>query len=98
MGFVQVIEFRTNDLDAVQRANEQWQQATQGTRTAERIVLGRQHDDSGHCVEIVFFDSWDDAARNDELPATQDYAEQIRGLIDGEPRYLDVDVVSDERL
>lgn len=98
MSFVQVIEYRTTDLDAVKRVNDEWKDATDGKRTAQRILLGRYRDRPDRVCEMVFFDSRDDAMRNNDLPETQDYAKKLRDLVEGEPEFFDIDIVDDRRL
>lgn len=98
MSFVQVIEYQTSDLDAVKRVNDEWKQATEGRRTAKRLVLGKYRDQPDRVCEIVFFDSHEDAMRNNDLPETEEYAQKLRGLVDGEPQFFDLDVVDEQTL
>lgn len=98
MSFVQVIEYKTSDLDAVKRVNDEWKSATEGKRTAKRIVLGKYRDQSDRVCEMVFFDSRDDAMRNNELPETQDYARKLGDVVEGDPQFFDIEIVDDQTL
>jgi hypothetical protein len=95
MGFVQMIEYSGADLDAVKQVNEKWVDDTEGKRTARRILLAKYRDGSDKVCELVFFDSHEDAMRNNDLPETQEYAKQIRDVTQGEPRFVDLDVVEE---
>ncbi len=44
---------------------------------------------------IVFFDSYESAMENSNLPETQAFAESLAALLDGPPTFLDLDVVED---
>lgn len=98
MSFVQVIEYQTSDLDGVRRVNDEWKTATEGKRTAKRIVLGKYRDQADRICEMVFFDSRDDAMRNSDLPETQEYARKLGDLVEGEPQFFDIDIVDDQSL
>lgn len=41
MAFMQIIEFRTSDIDRGRQINDQWWRATEGKRTVRREVLAR---------------------------------------------------------
>jgi hypothetical protein len=57
MAFVQLIEFRAADVERVRRIDDEWRRATEGTRTARRELLARDHSDPDRYLAIVFFDS-----------------------------------------
>lgn len=98
MSFVQVIEYKTSDLDAVKRVNEEWKNATEGQRTARRILLGKYRGQPDRVCEMVFFDSPEDASRNNDLPETQEYAKKLGALVDDEPQFFDLDIVDEQSL
>lgn len=98
MSFVQVIEYKTDDLDAIKRVNEEWKNATEGKRTAKRLLLGKYRNEEDRVCEIVFFDSYEDAMRNNELPETQQYARKLRDVTQDEPTYFDLEVLEEETL
>lgn len=95
MSFVQVIEYPGADLEEVKRVNEEWKDATEGKRTAKRILLGRYREQPDRICEIVFFESHDDAERNNDLPETREYAKKLRDISPEEPRFFDLEVVDE---
>lgn len=95
MGFVQIFEFKTSDLDGVRAIDEQWRQATEGKRTVRREVLAADHNQPGRYFAIVFFDSYESAMENSSLPETQAAAAKYMELSDGQQVFYDLDVIED---
>jgi hypothetical protein len=95
MAFMQIIEFRTSDIDGVRQVDEDWRRATEGKRTARRELLARDHSDPTRYFAIVYFDSYESAMENSGLPETQAAAEQYMKATDGEPVFYDLDVIED---
>jgi hypothetical protein len=95
MAFVQVIEFRTNDVEGMQAAEREWERATEGKRTARRQIVTRDRDDPNRYVTIVFFDSYESAMENSGMPETKAAAEKFMTLSDGAPTFRNLDVVED---
>jgi hypothetical protein len=95
MSFVQVVEFRTSDLDAVRQADEGWRRAAEGKRTVRREILAADRNQPGRYFAIVFFDSYESAMENSKLPETQAAAEKYMALSDGPPVFYDLDVLED---
>ena len=95
MAFVQIIEFRTSDIEQARRANEEWWRATEGKRTVRRELLARDRSDPGRYFAVVFFDSYESATENSALPETQATAEQYSKMSDGPPGFYDLDVLED---
>lgn len=95
MGFVQIIEFRTSDEERVKALGEEWQQATEGKRTAQKAVIARDRNDPNRFFNIVFFDSYESAMANSALPETQAMAEKMAAAVDGPPTFSDLDVIDE---
>ena len=95
MAFVQIIEFRTADLDAMQQVADRWEQATAGKRTARRRILCRDRKDACRYFNLVFFDSYESAAENSNLPETQRFSAEMMSFADGPPTFYDLDVIED---
>jgi len=93
MGFMQIIEFRTSDIDEVQRIHDEWQTATEGKRTSTQQLLARDHTDPDRYFAVVFFDSYESAMKNSDLPETRGAAEQYMKATDGPPVFYDLDVL-----
>ena len=76
MAFVQIIELRTSDIELTRQINKQWRQATEGTRTVRRELRARDHSDPSRYYAIAFFDSYESAMENSDLPEPLTSAEQ----------------------
>lgn len=97
MGFVQIIEFTTSDIDAVRNLDGEWEKATEGKRTARRQLLTRDRNNPDRYLALVFFDSYESAMENSNLPETQAIAEKYRAATK-ETTFHDLDVLSDQEL
>ena len=93
MGFMQIIEFRTSVIDEVRQVDEDWRRATAGKRTVRHQLLARDHVDPGRYFAVVFFDSYESAMKNSDLPETSAAAERYRTLADGPPVFYDLDII-----
>jgi quinol monooxygenase YgiN len=94
MGFVQIIDFRTSDIDGLKKADEEWEAATEGKRTVRRQIVAQDRNDPSRFVMIVFFDSYESAMENSQLPETQASAEKFAALTEA-MSFVDLDVVED---
>ena len=95
MAFVQVIEFDTSKFDEVQAIGQEWEAAAGGESKARRRVLCQDRDRPGHYVNIVFFDSYEEAMENSNLPVTQEFSQKMMALADGPPNFYNLDIVED---
>ena len=95
MTFVQIIEFRTSDIEELRRIDEEWRRATEGKRTVRRELLARDHSDPSRHFAVVFFDSYESAMENSDLPETRALAEQFMKASNGPPVFSDLDVLED---
>ncbi|HTT87371.1 MAG TPA: hypothetical protein VMF60_08395 [Acidimicrobiales bacterium] len=98
MAFIQIIEFRTSRTDELRRHVEEWERSTQGRRKARRRVLCQDRENPGRYLNLVFFDSYDDAMANSTLPETDALATQLRELADGAPNFYNLDVEDDREM
>jgi hypothetical protein len=96
MGFVQIIEYRTDRFEEMQAIGEEWEKATEGKRKTRKRVIARDRENPGRYFIIVFFDSFEDAMSNSELPETDALSRKMMGLGTGAPTFYNLDVV-DER-
>jgi quinol monooxygenase YgiN len=95
MAFVQIIEFKTSDIDTLRKFDDEWAQATEGKRTARREILARDRNNPDRYFTIVFFDSYESAMENSKLPETQAVAEKYAAATDGPPVFYDLDILDD---
>jgi len=95
MAFVQIIEFRTSNLEATQEVASRWEDATAGKRTARRRILCRDRKEANRYFNVVFFDSYESAVENSNLPETQRFSEEMMSFADGAPTFYDLDIIED---
>ena len=93
MSFVQIIKMSTSKFDEVEAAHEDWLKETEGQRTVSRELVCQNRDKSGEYWIIVEFPSYEDATRNNDLPATARIAERMMALSDGQPEFMNLDVI-----
>ncbi|MEV4433502.1 ester cyclase [Streptomyces sp. NPDC049555] len=98
MTFVQVVDCRTRHFDKMNRLMDDWIALTEGKRTATHSVVGRDHSDGDHYIEIIEFPSFEKAMENSNLPETDRVFQEIVSLCEGLPSFTDLDVVRDEQL
>ncbi|RPK84890.1 MULTISPECIES: ester cyclase [Streptomyces] len=98
MPFVQMIDFRTNHIDELNRVMDSWAEATKGKRTATHATMGHDRSDASHIVEIVEFPSYEEAMENSKLPETDRFFREMVALCETEPSFTDLDVIRDEQL
>jgi quinol monooxygenase YgiN len=95
MAFIQIVEFTTDDIDAVRQIDQRWMEATEGRRTARRQIVTRDRNQPNRYLVIVFFDSYESAMLNSQMPETQEFASQYQGVTDS-VAFHDLDVIDDE--
>jgi quinol monooxygenase YgiN len=96
MKFVQLIEFKTKDIDAFNKTLDEWLAKTAGIRTPTRATQGRDRDNEGTYVHIVEFPSYEEAMENSNRPETAEFAERLASLCEGPPTFRNLDVVRED--
>ena len=92
MTFVQIIEFRTSKIDAMEAIGDEWEKATAGKRKVRRRYLAEDRDTPGRYFNVVFFDSYDEAMENSAMPETDALSKKMMGLADGPPTFYNLDI------
>jgi hypothetical protein len=95
MAFIKIVEFRTTRFEERTPAVEAWARDTEGKRTVQRSVLGRDRNDPDHYISVLFFDSYEAAVENMDLPESQVLVQKLGELSDGAPTIYDLDVIDD---
>lgn len=95
MSFVQIIEARTKHMDELKALDEQWEKATEGRRTLRRSIIARDRKEPDHFMILAFFDSYESAMENSNLPETSAFAAKQVALFDGSPTFYDLDIIDD---
>ena len=98
MGFIQVIEVTTQRPEEIEALGRGWRDQTGGRRTARRSTVTEDRDRPGTYIQLVEFDSYEDAMANSALPETAAFAEQLAKLCDAPPVFRNLDVRSVEEL
>jgi hypothetical protein len=96
MAFVQIIDFRTSKYDELMALDAQWREATEGKRTLRRSIVARDRNDANHYVVLAFFDDFESATANSQLPETGEFAAKQQALADGPASFVDLDILADD--
>ncbi len=96
MSFIQIIEMRTDKIDEIRALEQEWRAATEGTRTLRRSVICRDRNDPTRHLVLAFFDDYDSAMVNSNLPETGDFGQKQAALLEGPMQFTDLDVLEDQ--
>jgi hypothetical protein len=96
MAFVQMITMRTKNTDELMKLEAEWRQATEGKRTLRRSIVCRDRNHPDHHVILAFFDDYESAMVNSNLPETGEFGEKQSALLDGPMEFTDLDVLEDQ--
>jgi hypothetical protein len=91
--FIQTIEF-TGTADDFDRAAARYRELIAGESRATGSRLCQDRDNPGVLVQLVEFDSYDDAMANSNHPATQQWAQEMGAMLSG-ATYRNLDVLGD---
>ena len=95
MAFIQIIDCKTSKYDEMGRLEDEWRSATEGKRTLRRSIVARDRQDPDHYLILAFFDSYESAMENSNLPETTEFGQKQAALCDGPLQFTDLDVVDD---
>jgi len=95
MAFIQIVEMRTTNVDEMLKLEQEWRQATEGKRTLRRGIVGRDRNDPERHLIVAFFDSYESAMENSNLPETQEFAQKQTALAEA-VQFIDLDVIDDQ--
>lgn len=93
MRFIQAIEFEGTQ-EGFEKLLDRYQELAGSETTVRRSVLCADRDKPGTLIELVEFDSHDDAMTNNELPGTQRWAEEATALL-GTATFRNLDVLGE---
>ena len=91
-GFVQIMEFETSKIDEVEAFAKRMQEERGDALLSTKATVTEDRDHPGTYLVIVEFNSYDEAMKNSNDPATEKYAGEMSGLIGGPPRFRNLDV------
>lgn len=95
MSFVQIIEFHSSKIDEIRKLGDEWEAAAGSDSKARRRVLAADRDTPGRYVNIVFFDSYEEAMENSSSPVTTEFAGKLMALSDAPASFSNLDVLQD---
>ncbi len=94
--FIQIIEFETDRFDEGQKHVDEYRATTEGKRASGRAIVCKDRDKPNHYFNIVFFEDYESAMKNSEMPETQKLSAALMDLATGAPTFYNLDVVRDE--
>jgi quinol monooxygenase YgiN len=97
MKFIQVIQFKTSRSDDVMQVLNDFLDSHKGELIACTGYSCKDRDKEGSYMNVVVFNSYEDAMRNNELPAVQELSEQMMKLCDGPPTFYNLDVLREDQ-
>jgi hypothetical protein len=95
MAFVQIMSYTTTKRAEMDGVLQQWLEDTTNVRRSRRRMLLKDRDAEDRYVEVVFFDSYEDAMHNSSLPATAGLSRAFDELSDGGFHFENFEVVED---
>jgi quinol monooxygenase YgiN len=93
-GFVQIMEFETSRIDEVEALSERMRQERGDALLASKATITEDRDRPGHYLIMVEFDSYEEAMKNSDDPATSKYADEMGAMLAGPPTFRNLDVRS----
>ena len=93
--FVQIVEFESKNIDEHMKIDKEWEAAAQGQSLGSRSMVCADRDNPGRYFVIVEFPSYEDAQKNNELPVTQEFSQRHAAVDDTEPRFVNLDVITE---
>jgi hypothetical protein len=86
---------RTTRVDELTALEEEWEKATEGKRTLRRSIVTRDRNDPNRYLVLAFFDDYESAMVNSNLPETNEFGRKQAELLDGPMAFTDLDVIED---
>ncbi len=96
MKFIQVIEFDSDKIDEMRTLGDEWEAAAAASSKAVQRTMCEDRDRPGHYVNIVVFDSYEDAMENSNHPTTQEFSQKMMGLASGPPKFYNLNVLEEK--
>jgi len=94
--FVQIIEYTTTKQSELDALEAQWRKDTEGKRSSGRSLICKDRDRPNTYLVIVEFPSYEAAMKNNELPATGEFASKMEALSDGPAIFRNLDLEREE--
>lgn len=95
MKFIQTIDLHTTRVEEIQALEKEWRAATEGRRTLRHSIVTQDRNDPDHYVVFAFFDDFESATVNSNLPETGEFGAKQAGLLDRPVTFQDLDVIEE---
>ncbi len=95
-GFVQIIEYRTSQLDEIRKLGEKYRDERMSENDGSpvpRVTITADRDNPGTYRTIVEFPSYEEAMANSQREDTSHFAKRMMELCDGTPTFYNLDVI-----
>lgn len=96
MGFVQILEYQTSrieELEALAREFREQSANTPGVAKPLRGTITADTERPGYYLSIIEFESQEVAMEASNRPETQEFFGRMSGLMEGPPKFYNLDVV-----
>lgn len=93
-GFIQIIEFKTSRIEEVMKVGQQFDESRQrdGDSSSVKVTITADRDRPDYYLNIVEFESYEQAMANSERPETQEFSAKMMELCDGPPKFYNLDI------
>jgi len=91
-GFVQIMEVKTSRIDELEALSTRMQEERGDALLSTRGIITADRDRPGYYLIIVEFDSYEQAMKNSNDPETGKFAQEMGSLLDGPPKFYNLDV------
>ncbi len=91
-GFIQLIEFTTDNIDEIEQLVDEWAKEIGARRTALAATICSDRDKPRTYVQMVEFPSYERAMANSNDPVTSKFAARLRDLSVGEATFRNLNV------
>jgi len=91
-GFIQLVEFETNDIEAVQNAIQKFRDEHPDIMTFTTSRVAEDRDKPGTYISIVEFPSYEEAMKQSNHPALSEFVQSIGLELMANPRFRNLEV------
>jgi hypothetical protein len=91
-GFVQIMEIKTSRIEELEALVKKMQEEQGDSLLSTRAVLTADRDRPGYYVNIIEFNSYEEAMKNSNDPVITKMAKDMGTLLDGPPKFYNLDV------
>ena len=93
-GFVQIMELEPKNFDEFEAFTAKMREERGDALLANKATITEDRDHAGRYYVILEFDSYEDAMKNSNDPETSKYASQMAAILNGPPKFYNLDVRS----